>query len=1135
MYTKTKLKFKKRVIPALSILLIAALVIPQTALATEAGVPGGEAAENVVNATVDEADIVIGEAAGAEAQGSDGDVIGEAAGAGMGNTGLGLSTLSTSFTVISTDELIAAIGDTDSTIDITIGADFEIDKQINIPANKTVTIDGGGHTLTRAYEGVIFSETGAGSSLTLKDLVLDGDAVTVEYPAILLDNAASSLHITGDSVIKNFKSSQRDKFVIHAGNGSLVIDGSTRIIDNSVDRSVLRTAGNADATICGDVEFSGNKITGTNGGVIMAYGNSTLTVKDRVKIHDTESNGFGGAFCINNNAGHAKVTITDYVEIYKNKVKGDGGGLYLYSTPGPSGNQLTISGHVKIYDNEAGDYGGGISADSGTLRISGNVEIYGNKSTGSVSLSGYLIGGGGVSLGVYEPKGSGYVLDAAISGDVRIHDNKASTGGGGIVIGTYGGLSAANPVQIGGSVQIYDNEAEGHGGGILNLSPVNIDGTVSITGNTAGLDGGGIFTADYSKLKVGADVTFADNTARASYEIKPFDIPLHDANVLTHTFTAPFEYGYNNYDINYYRSDAKTSSAAGTAGTGDIITYTVTVKNSSTAAGDIIIKDKAPVGTSGFADTTPAAGNLTVTAEGDLTVWTFANVAAGDDAAVTFTVKVTAEIGEISNTAIIREPADVDFRNTPTTADKLANPYTIIYNPNTGAGAMANTDVVYGENAELRANAFSKAGYTFTGWNTRENGTGSPYADGYAFAPYDIAGNLTLYAQWKAIAYTVTYAPGAHGTFAAQVTSGLHYGNTTPAAPQTLSEAGWRFTGWTPSPAKAVVGTAVYTAQWAQSSYTVYYHGNGNTEGTTPGAVTLPHGSAWTAAAQGDLARDGFTFLGWSADSEAAAAALNPGDVNTLTGDVHLYAVWQVVTPPPVEPPPAVTPRTPVNPPRTPVNPPVTSVTPPSDDPGEDEEDRAAAETTPAPPVQAPSGDVEAGTSPQPESEPQAERLAAEGFAPRDVARIEAQTGNPLTDLLGGNVPLGNGKSAAVRSLLSLILSIIAVVITVLLAVGALLRGRNKDEESEARAGERGEKEKGRRRGRLLKLLAGIVGILTLIVWLILDDTSLPMAWINRYTLIVAVFFLVHLVLFAAYKVRGGRKNKFSETIEIKQ
>jgi uncharacterized repeat protein (TIGR02543 family) len=48
--------------------------------------------------------------------------------------------------------------------------------------------------------------------------------------------------------------------------------------------------------------------------------------------------------------------------------------------------------------------------------------------------------------------------------------------------------------------------------------------------------------------------------------------------------------------------------------------------------------------------------------------------------------------------------------------------------------------------ANLSANGYQRAGYTFTGWNTAEDGTGTPYAAG---ANFNFADDLTLYAQWE--------------------------------------------------------------------------------------------------------------------------------------------------------------------------------------------------------------------------------------------------------------------------------------------------------------------------------------------------------------------------------------------------
>jgi uncharacterized repeat protein (TIGR02543 family) len=48
--------------------------------------------------------------------------------------------------------------------------------------------------------------------------------------------------------------------------------------------------------------------------------------------------------------------------------------------------------------------------------------------------------------------------------------------------------------------------------------------------------------------------------------------------------------------------------------------------------------------------------------------------------------------------------------------------------------------------ANLSANRYQRSGYTFTGWNTAENGTGTPYGAG---ANFNFATDLTLYAQWQ--------------------------------------------------------------------------------------------------------------------------------------------------------------------------------------------------------------------------------------------------------------------------------------------------------------------------------------------------------------------------------------------------
>ena len=55
----------------------------------------------------------------------------------------------------------------------------------------------------------------------------------------------------------------------------------------------------------------------------------------------------------------------------------------------------------------------------------------------------------------------------------------------------------------------------------------------------------------------------------------------------------------------------------------------------------------------------------------------------------------------------------------------------------------------------LTLNTFTRAGYSFSGWNTQADGWGTNYADG---ATYAFAADITLYAQWTALPnHTVTF------------------------------------------------------------------------------------------------------------------------------------------------------------------------------------------------------------------------------------------------------------------------------------------------------------------------------------------------------------------------------------------
>ena len=126
-----------------------------------------------------------------------------------------------------------------------------------------------------------------------------------------------------------------------------------------------------------------------------------------------------------------------------------------------------------------------------------------------------------------------------------------------------------------------------------------------------------------------------------------------------------------------------------------------------------------------------------------------------------------------------------------------AQNYTVNYDPNGGNGTTASSNHTYGVSSALTANGFSLPGYSFAGWNTADDGSGTPYSNQQSVStltPTD-GGIVTLYAQWSANTYTVTLdnqgADISSGTTSVQVT----YNGELPTI--TIPEkTGYKFKGY---------------------------------------------------------------------------------------------------------------------------------------------------------------------------------------------------------------------------------------------------------------------------------------------------------------------------------------------------
>ena len=120
------------------------------------------------------------------------------------------------------------------------------------------------------------------------------------------------------------------------------------------------------------------------------------------------------------------------------------------------------------------------------------------------------------------------------------------------------------------------------------------------------------------------------------------------------------------------------------------------------------------------------------------------------------------------------------------------NTYTISYNANGGSGAPTAQTKTYGTDLTLTTSKPTRSGYTFNGWNTKSDGSGTNYSAGGKFTTN---ANTTLYAKWKQSTYILRYNDsGGSGcsTETKTITPGNNLGKLC-----TPSRSGyWYFEGW---------------------------------------------------------------------------------------------------------------------------------------------------------------------------------------------------------------------------------------------------------------------------------------------------------------------------------------------------
>ena len=216
----------------------------------------------------------------------------------------------------------------------------------------------------------------------------------------------------------------------------------------------------------------------------------------------------------------------------------------------------------------------------------------------------------------------------------------------------------------------------------------------------------------------------------------------------------------------------------------------------------------------------------------------------------------------------------------------------------------------------------TRKGYTFAGWYTQSNGTGTKYNPGSNYAADQNGGTVNLYAKWTPWTYNIKYDQNVKSTSSSKTVTDMPAAQTkTQEIDVTLSSMtpkrnGYIFAGWSTSANGSVEykqgsrftkdldsngASITLYAVWTPWKHTIHYNSNIPTNaptGTTtvsnmPGDQTKTFDEKLMISSNKPT-RKGYNFAGWSTSANGNVV-YQPGaeyknDQNG--GTVTLYAKW---------------------------------------------------------------------------------------------------------------------------------------------------------------------------------------------------------------------------------------------------
>lgn len=464
---------------------------------------------------------------------------------------------------------------------------------------------------------------------------------------------------------------------------------------------------------------------------------------------------------------------------------------------------------------------------------------------------------------------------------------------------------------------------------------------------------------------------------------------------------------------------------------------------------------------------------------------------------------------------------------------------TITYHYNFGGSADTRTDdnggKGYPRNTTATVRSYDYVGFTeptgykFLGWATTPDSNKIEYAAGDPVF-VDANGDNDLYAVWQVKTYTVKWVDDDETTLIDQ--KDYEYGAIPKfegVEPTKAADAQYTYTfkGWDKDYTE-VKGNQTYVAVYEKTTnkYNVTYDLNGGewTEATNE----FPYEYKATVEVVKTVpTREGYKFSGWRSEEVTIE-----NDAFTMPAkDVVLKAVWEAnPTPTPIpseEPTP--TPAPTEEPTPTPA--PTEESTPtPAPNPN----------PNPATPTPTPVAPVVPATVATPTPKP----TATPSTTPSDNGgkgdgNNDGEIGETIND---NETPLANGEDIADNAtplaglgtgawaLINLILTIVTTLLSILLLIGYIGKKKKalEDEDGNVVLDENGKEvmEYEKNKKGLWRLISIIPALIAIIVFIFTEDMTLPMIFVDKWTILHVVIALVQVVVMVLCKKRKDENDE---------